>query len=106
MSAPGAPTANRPFSPDIRLARNNHISQSVNFQTRTITNVTTRQHEFYPGYVQISVRPVSGGGSVISVHGEGSGPWPSVNAAIGIGFFGGVAEAIATFCSAEAGHAQ
>jgi RHS repeat-associated protein len=48
MSAPGAPAAQEGFTPQIVLAGNNPISQSVNSSTMTIVNTTLPSHSFYP----------------------------------------------------------
>jgi len=102
MTAPGAPAAQEGFTRQITLTGNNPISQNVDSSSGTITNTTSPTHEFYPGTVVIQVDP-SGGGSVITITGTGTSSDPLFNDAVGLLFFGSVADGVAWLCSPSAG---
>ena len=85
------------------LAGNNPISQSVNTSTMTIINRTLPTHLFYPGTVTIQVTPSGSSGSVIDITGTGTSSDPLTNDAVGLLFFGSVADLIAQICSGSAG---
>jgi len=103
MSAPGAPAAQEGFTPQIVLTGNNPISQSVNSSTMTIVNTTLPTHSFYPGTVVIQVTPSGSNGSIINITGTGTSSDPLINDAVGLLFFGSVADLIAQMCSGSAG---
>ena len=103
MSAPDAPAAQEGFTPQIVLAGNNPISQTVNSSTMTIVNTTLPTHTFYPGTVVIQVTPSGSNGSLINITGTGTSSDPLINDAVGIAFFGSVADLISQMCSGSAG---
>ena len=105
MSAPGAPQAQEGTTSNVQLAGNNGnnlITQTVDFGSMTITNVTQSGHQFYPGNVVMQVTP-NGDGSVITITGTGSGPNPIQNDIIGYLFFGSMAANVAIDCGAPGG---
>ena len=72
-SAPGAPYAQEGTHPDIALVFDNPITQIVDLDSRTITNVTQFGHRYHSGTVEISVSPAPYG-STVAIEGRGSGP--------------------------------
>ena len=71
---------------DVKIAFENPITQTVDPQNRTITNVTDRAHWFYPGTVKITVMQ-RGEGVTMHIVGEGIGGNRILNMAIGpLGF--------------------
>lgn len=102
-SAPGAPAAQEGFTPRINLwgiESPNPISQIVNSSTMTITNTTLPGHVFYPGDVNIQVVPAAGNTSVINITGTGTSADPYLNDAVGLAFFGAIANFTQTGCAA------
>jgi RHS repeat-associated protein len=102
VSAPGAPPAREGFTPDVELVGNggrNHITQWVDSKNMTIVNSTRPGHQFHPGTVSWKVAPGPLGiGSQITIVGEGSGPNPILNDALGFLIFGPAATLAATLC--------
>lgn len=98
ISAPCA-TAAKEGSTDITLAGNggrNRITQTVDSSAMTIVNETLPSHQFHRGSVTWQVsKGALGFGSSISVVGNGAGPNPTLNNAVGIAFFGAAANAAA-----------
>jgi RHS repeat-associated protein len=107
VAAPGAPMITREGpTPNVTLWLNNgqnKITQVVNSRTMTITNITQRGHQFYPGQVTIQIIPTGPETSDIDVVGTGRGPDARWNDAIGYAFFGGVAYSEAGQCLRAAG---
>lgn len=101
ISAPGAPQAHAGFSADVTLWGNNHISQNVDFASRTLVNTTRPGHRYYPGDVTWQVEPGPFGvGSMITITGIGTGLHSVENIAVGHLFFGSAAAAVAAMCAA------
>lgn len=85
--------------PSFTVINKNPIQQSADFSRRTILNTTLNGHQFHPGQVAIEVLDGPGGGSIIDIHGSGSGERPGLNNAIGYSFFGAAALTVAFQCS-------
>ena len=101
-SAPMAPYA-QSGTHDVVLLGGNPITQTVDTSARTITNVTGRDHMFYPGTVEIGVRDLGDGYSSINIRGRGTGADPTFNVIFGSAFFGGMAYSVADYCAAKNG---
>jgi hypothetical protein len=116
MSAPDAPAATEGTTTGVALAglwAPNPITQIVNPQTMTITNVTEQGHILFYGTVQISVTPTGSSSSIINVEGKGVNNYfpndPVFNAflaaanwVIGVGFFYNSAHGVEISCNARA----
>jgi hypothetical protein len=103
MSAPGAPAAKEGFTPQIYLIGQNPISQLVDFQSRTITNATLPDHEFFNGEVNINVSAQPNDRSLISIIGTGTNDRPLLNELFGEVIFGLIAGTVSGQCNTDHG---
>lgn len=100
MSAPGAPKINidEGFIAPVDLLLGNQISQEVSTSARTIINTTLPGHRYYFGQVHISVSPIAGGRSMVTIVGTGTTKKYWENKILGRAMFESLARAIAAGC--------
>ncbi len=103
MSAPGAPPARSGTHPGVPLMgtpfgrETNYITQVVDVSAMKITNITEKEHDFFPGSVEITVIPY-GNFSRIEIVGVGTGGIAWVNHLVGAAWFGHMATTVQRGC--------
>lgn len=97
-SAPGAPAAVPGTTPDVVLTGGNPITQIVDADARTITNVTQDGHRYHSGTVEIKITP-TWYGSRVSIEGRGTGPHYWENRLLGSALFSALAAKATISCT-------